>query len=246
MQPSAMPRRTTFLREDGEDRPDRAAGIAVVVLVHVVLAYALVSGLPRHPIDLVGKPVVATIVREVKVAPPPPAPAPSPPPPRQIKPVEPRRVQAPPRPAQAAPAPSIPAPPAPAPAPPAPDLAPPAVASPAGELAPLAASRSPPRMEPPNPAPAPATPPAPARMDIAVACPQQVKPEVPQRAINAGVSGVVRAQVRIQSGRVVDVAILSGPRVFHDSVRRALMQYRCTTTGDTAVVATQEFRFEVE
>ncbi|HEX7385635.1 MAG TPA: energy transducer TonB, partial [Burkholderiaceae bacterium] len=98
----------------------------------------------------------------------------------------------------------------------------------------------PPPPAPPAPAPAPAGPVA-----IGVVCPTQVKPEIPRKALQEGVSGVVKAQAVIHNGQVMEVTILSGPRIFHNAVRAAMMQYKCQSSG-TDVVATQEFDFKVD
>jgi protein TonB len=86
---------------------------------------------------------------------------------------------------------------------------------------------------------------APARAEIGVVCPTQVKPEMPRRASQDGAEGVVRAQATISNGVVRDVTILSGPRVFHGAVRTAMLQYKCSA-GSGDVLATQEFVFRVE
>src|SRR5256885_14835931 len=64
-------------------------GIAVVILVHVLVIYGLVTGLARKAVEVIKKPLSAAIVEEIK-APPPPAPPPkkikipkTPPPPQQ-------------------------------------------------------------------------------------------------------------------------------------------------------------------
>ena len=54
----------------------------------------------------------------------------------------------------------------------------------------------------------------------------------------------VTAQIAIRNGVVQSVRILSGPRVFHDSVREAIRQYRCRADGGE-VLATQVFRFRL-
>ncbi len=82
--------------------------------------------------------------------------------------------------------------------------------------------------------------------DIAVACPRQVKPEMPRKALDEGISGVVKAEVRIKGGHVTEVRFLSGPKVYQSAVRSAVMRYECQTTGDAEVVATQEFVFRIE
>ena len=76
-------------------------------------------------------------------------------------------------------------------------------------------------------------------------CPSQVAPDMPRRAVREGVSGVVRAQIKIVNGTVAEVTILSGSRVFHDEVTKAIRQYKCLT-GNDEVVATQEFVFKLD
>jgi protein TonB len=78
-----------------------------------------------------------------------------------------------------------------------------------------------------------------------VACPTQVPPEMPRKAIQDGSEGVVKAQALVKNGAVHDVTILSGPRVFHAAVKAAMMQYKCTADA-TEIVATQEFVFKIE
>ncbi len=64
------------LGSEPEERPRRAAGIVVVVLIHLVVGYALVTGLTRQAIEVIKKPLQATVVQEVKVPEPPPPPPP--------------------------------------------------------------------------------------------------------------------------------------------------------------------------
>ena len=87
----------------------------------------------------------------------------------------------------------------------------------------------------PAPKPTPKT-------DMAIACPTQVIPEMPRKALQDGTTGVVRAKVVIRDGVVKEVTSLSGPRVFHAAVRTALSQYKCTAEPGE-VEATQEFNF---
>jgi periplasmic protein TonB len=118
-------------------------GIGIVVLMHLLLGWALVSGLARKVVEVIKNPIETKIIEEVKPPPPPPEnlpppPKTAPPPPSFVPPPEvvvnqPQQQQptittttvAPP------PAPFTPAPaPAPAPAPgPAPSAAPPRLAS---------------------------------------------------------------------------------------------------------------------
>ena len=83
-----------------------------------------------------------------------------------------------------------------------------------------------------------------AKADIGVACPTQVKPEMPRKALQDGTSGVVRAEVLVSNGVVREVIILGGPRVYHQAVRTAMLQYKCVASGE--VRATQEFEFRIE
>jgi len=199
--------------------PSRSAtGLVVVVGLHVVLGYALVSGLARDIVKVIKKPLDAAVIQEVKLPPPPP------PPPKVVK-LEAPKLKTPPPPAYVPP-PEV-----------TPTVAPPpviAAASPTPPPAPVIAPPAP-------PAPAPAAPPKPVKADMAASCPTQVRPDVPRGA--EGVSGVVRAQAIIRDGAVKEVTILSGPKVFHQAVRSAMLQYRCVS-GDAEIVATQQFVFE--
>ena len=55
-----------------------AIGIAFVVIVHALVIYALMTGLARHAIEVIKKPLNATIIEELKLPPPPPPPPPKP------------------------------------------------------------------------------------------------------------------------------------------------------------------------
>lgn len=204
----------------------RLVGFGAVLLLHVFIVYALMSGLARSVVEVVRKPLEAKIIAEL------PPPPPPPPPPKEIqKPAPPPKLKAPPPPYV-----------------PPPEIAPPAVVAPP----PITVAPEPPKVEykiepppPPAPPPAPPAPAAPSRSDITVVCPTQVKPELPRRALQEGTSGVVRAQARISGGVVKEVTILSGPRVFHAAVRAAMLQYKCVSGADE-VLAVQEFEFKIE
>jgi protein TonB len=206
----------------------RAVGVVLVIALHVLLGWALVSGLGRKAVQLIQKPLEATVIQEVRVEPPPPPPPP--PEPKRIRPpVATPHVQA----------------------PPPPFVPPPEVAPPPIEAPPISVTAPTPPPEPaviaPPPPPAPPAPEPPKlapRADIGVACPTQVKPEMPRRALQEGIGGTVRAQATIQGGAVKDVTILSGPRVFHAAVRAAMLQYKCVAADGT--LATQEFQFRIE
>lgn len=198
----------------------RLSGLAAVAVLHVLIVYGLVSGLARQAVEIIKKPLQTQLVEEVKLPPPPPPP----PAPKPIK-------------HEIAPPPEAPPPPYVPP----PEVTPPAVAAPAIE-----AVSTPPIAPPPIAPPAAVAQPAPVRTDISVACPQQVPPEMPARALQEGTSGIVKAVVRIKAGKIIDVQIQSGPRVFHNAVRAAMQHYQCVSSGDEEVVATQEFAFKVE
>ena len=205
-----------------QDPSRRYKGIAIVIVLHIIIIYGIVSGTAKNAFLATKKSLEAVVIQEVIIPPPPP-----PPPPKESKPVETPKNEAPPPPFV-----------------PPPDVAPTTTSASAVSIV---SSTTPP------PAPvaiAPPPPPAPVhtgptRSDIRVACPTQVPPEMPRKALQDGTEGVVKAQVTIKDGVVQDVSILSGPRVFHAAVRAAMMQYKCVS-GAGEVLATQEFAFKIE
>jgi hypothetical protein len=76
-------------------------------------------------------------------------------------------------------------------------------------------------------------------------CPTQVGPYMPREALRDRVQGVVKAQMHVRDGIVQDVVILSGPSVYGDSVKLAMMQYKCANTP-AEFFATQTFTFKIE
>ena len=213
-----------------KDASRRYKGIAIVVALHILIGWAIVSGTAKNALVALKKPLEAVVIQEVIIPPPPP-----PPPPKPIKPQEVPKVEA----------------------PPPPFVPPPDVAPPATLTAPVVQSVATPPPTPaviaPPPPPAPPAPPPPPpppkpavnRSDIRVACPTQVQPEMPRRAIQNGIGGVVRAQVLIKDGAVKEVTILSGPSLFHAAVKAAMLQYKCTAESGE-ITATQEFVFKNE
>jgi protein TonB len=205
-----------------KDPSRRYKGIAVVVVLHLFIGWAIVSGTARNALVALKKPLEAVMIQEVIIPPPPP------PPPKEIKPPEAPKVDAPPPPFV-----------------PPPDVAPP-VTSNAPSITSVATPPPTPAVIAPPPPPVVAAPrPAPNRQDLRVACPTQVPPEMPRKAIQDGSEGVVRAQALVKNGSVQEVTILSGPRVFHAAVKAAMMQYKCTADA-TEILATQEFVFKIE
>jgi protein TonB len=205
-----------------KDPSRRYKGIAVVVVLHLFIGWAIVSGTARNALVALKKPLEAVVIQEVIIPPPPP------PPPKEIKPPEAPKVDAPPPPFV-----------------PPPDVAPPATSN-APSITSVATPPPTPAVIAPPPPPVVAAPkPAPNRQDLRVACPTQVPPEMPRKAIQDGSEGVVRAQALVKNGAVHEVTILSGPRVFHAAVKAAMMQYKCTADA-TEILATQEFVFKIE
>lgn len=205
------------------DPSRRIKGIAIVIVLHALLGYALVSGMARNGLNLIKKPLEAVVIQEVIIPPPPP------PPPKEIKPPE-------------AKTPKVVAPPPPF-------VPPPEVAAPVSAAPTIVSVATPPPapvvIAPPPPPQAPPVATGPKRTSIGVACPTQVAPEMPRKALQDGVEGVVKAQIVIKDGAVKEVTILSGPRVFHAAVRNAMMQYKCTQDAGE-IIATQEFNFKLE
>jgi protein TonB len=212
------------------DPSSRVKGIVIVVVLHVLIGYALVSGMARKGLDLIKKPLEAVVIQEVIIPPPPP-----PPPPKKVEPPkELPKVQAPPPPF--VPPPDVP--------PPLASTAPVIVASPTPPPAPVVIAPPPPPA-PPAPAAPPPAPPPPVIKTIGVLCPSQVPPEMPRRALQDGTQGVVKAQIVLKGGAVQEVNILAGPRVFHAAVKAAIMQYKCVGDG-AEVTVTQEFNFKID
>ena len=68
------------------DPTKHAIGIAFVVVMHLLLIWALLSGLGKAVVEVIKKPLSATIVDEIKAPPPPP------PPPKKIVEASARRI----------------------------------------------------------------------------------------------------------------------------------------------------------
>ncbi len=132
------------------------AGLVFVVLLHIGIVYALVSGLARKVVAVIQKPVDARLVEEIKVTPPPEPPKP---PPKEIP------KTAPPPPPQAyVPPPEVKVDIAPAPA----TIAA-VVSEKPPEPAPIVREPVAPAPTPSPPAPPPAPPPQ--KVKVGVACP---------------------------------------------------------------------------
>ncbi len=80
---------------------------------------------------------------------------------------------------------------------------------------------------------------------IGVLCPNQVPPSMPAKAIRDNIQGTIKAEVLVKDGKVDEVSILSGPRVFHMAVVEAMFEYECLKEPNVRLT-TQEFAFIIE
>ena len=197
-------------------------GITLVIVFHLIVVYALVTGLAKKVVDVVRAPIETKVIEEIKKLPPPPEVALPPPP----------KLDAPPPPYIPPPEVQIAAPPPPQPAitatTPTPPPATPLIITPAAPVVSAATPR-------------------PAVLAMGVACANQVPPSMPQKAIREGITGSVKARATIKGGKVVAVEILSSqPRgVFDAAVRSAMLQYGCQA-GEDEIRAEQTFDFKVD
>ena len=182
-------------------------GIICVILVHVLVIYGLVTGLARKAVDVIKKPLTATIIEEIKAPPPPP------PPPKKIEVVP--KVLAPVQPY--VPPPDVPVP----------TLAEPVIAAVTPTPPPEPVAIAPPVVAPPAPKPA-------IRRGIVPL--SRVNPEYPQEAIRKGINeGTVVARLNIdEKGNVTEVKIMEArpPRVFDRAVIAALSQWKFQADGE--------------
>jgi periplasmic protein TonB len=205
-----------FARQQ-RDPTRHLVGIIFVVLIHALVIYALMTGLARKAVEVIKKPLTATIIEEIKAPPPPP-----PPPKKIIEPPKPQpQVQ-----------PYVPPPDIPVPQPQAePVITAPTTTAPTEPH--VITPPAPPVVAPPAPAP-----PKPAVRRGIVPISRE-DPVYPREAIRAGISkGKVLARVNIdEKGNVTDVVIVSSdpPRVFDKAVKTALEKWRFTAEGEKYV-----------
>ena len=201
-------------------------GLTFVILFHVLIVYALVTGLAKKVVDVVRAPIETKVIEEIKKPPPPPEVVLPPPP----------KLEAPPPPFIPPPEVQIATPP-----PPQPTIT---AVTPTPPPAPVVIAPAPPPVVVAAPAP-PA--PKPASVDIGVVCPNAPKPTIPRKALQENISGEVVTRLTIKGGKVINVDIVSArPRgVFEGAVRAAIAQYACQTTGDDLVYANQTFDFKI-
>jgi periplasmic protein TonB len=198
-------------------------GFVVVVLLHVLMGYALVSGLARQVVEKITAPLDTKIIEEIK----PPPPEKIIPPPPKIVPVLPTFVPPPEVQIQA-------------------PITPPTITSPV-------TNTPPPVFTPPAPpAPviaAPPAPPAPAVVSAGVACPNsrtlQADIKYPPQARKDGLDGDVLIEFTLTaSGEVKDIEVKSSSnRVFNNVSIATVRQFSCTAQGrDVRVQAPFSFK----
>jgi protein TonB len=200
-------------------------GIGAVILLHIVIIYALLTGLARKVVEVVKAPLQVKVIEETR--PPPPPDLPPPPPPK---------LAAPPPPFIPPPEVQIATPPPPVPvitavttvAPPEPTL---------------------PR-DVPVPVPAPA-PPAPTHAQIGVTCPNwgAIRSEIgyPRQAQLDNIQGDVTIEFTVgPTGEIKDATIVkSANRVFNAVTMKAVRALKCVGQGqDVKVIAPFTFRLE--
>ena len=200
-------------------------GISIVILVHAIVIYALVTGLARRAVEVIKKPLTATIIEEIKLPPPPP-----PPPPKKIE-----IPKAPPPPEQ----PYIPPP----------DIPPPVTNTEPVIAAPTITPPPAPYVIEPPPPPAP-PPPAPKPAIRRGLVPiDRTDPIFPEKARRDGIeNGRVLARLQVdENGLVTSVSIVEAtpPRVFDREVTRALSRWKFRPEGEK-YVAEVEIHFKLE
>jgi len=193
---------------------NRGTGIAVVVGLHLVLGYALTTGLASKAVEAIKKPIEMALLPEVLPPPPPP-----PPPPKVVK-IEPVQKFVPPP--SYVPPPEI----VPLVAPPPPIQ----VVQSTVPKEPVVVAAAPAPVAVPAP---PAAPPV-IKREISLACPgyEAVLATALEEAIDrVGLKGTVQTLIKIRGNQVIDVATLTGPKEYHKYVQAAVKRMRCTAGG---------------
>ncbi|MBS0445599.1 MAG: TonB family protein [Proteobacteria bacterium] len=216
-----------FSRRQADPRR-HVTGIAVVILLHLIILYALVTGLAKKVVDVVRAPIETKVIEEIK----------KPPPPAEIVPPPPPKMEAPPPPYIPPPEVQIAAPP-PAPTITAVTQAPP----PTTVITPQA----------PPAAPAPAAPPAPPKaVTAAVACSNYSAvmgdASFPGEAKRKNLEhGTATIQFTLTAGgEVTDVKTLNASNpIFGRYSEQIVQKYKCAGQGQTITV-TVPFSYKLE
>ncbi len=190
-------------RETQRNPARHLPSVIMVGLLHLLVGYALVSGLARKVVEVIKAPLETKIIEEIKKplpdTPPPPPPKLAPPPPPFIPPPE-VNIQVP---VQAQQAPTITT---------------------------VTTTKPPPGPPPKAAPPAPPAPPAPVVRKNVRPVGEIVRPVFPRQAIRDGIqSGSIVAHLVIRpDGTVSEVRIIKAkpPRIFDREVIRALSQWR--------------------
>jgi periplasmic protein TonB len=188
-------------------------GFGVVVLLHAVVVYALVTGLAKKVVDVIKQPLETKIIEAPK--PPPEAPPPPPPPPKL----------APPPPDVFVPVPEV------------------QIQVPATQAAPAitAVTTKPPEAPPPVVA-APLPPAKPVPVSVGVACPnsQKVRAEVayPREAQRQELEGDTLVEFTVdRDGRVSDAQVVKSSHRVFDAVSLATVRlFKCVGQGQDVKV----------
>ena len=204
-------------------------GLGIVILFHVLVVWALVSGLAKKVVDVVRAPIETKVIEEIKKPPPPPEVVVPPPP----------KLEAPPPPFIPPPEIQIATPP-----PPQPTIT---ATTPTPPPAPVVIAPAPPPV-----VAAPPAPPAPATASAGVVCSNYatVMGDVafPRDALRQGIE---RGEATIQftltaSGEVKDIkAIRSSHQIFARNSIRIVSEYKCQGQGRDLTV-TVPFAYKME
>jgi protein TonB len=221
-----------FSRRQADPRR-HLVGITLVVLVHVLVVYALVTGLAKKVVDVVRAPIETKVIEEIKKPPPPPEVVVPPPP----------KLEAPPPPYIPPPEVQIATPP-----PPQPTIT---AVTPTPPPAPVTIAPAPPPVVA-APAPPPA-PPAPApTVSAGVACSNYTSvmgdAGFPREAIRQGLEkGEAVIQFTLTAnGEIKDVkALRSSHPIFARNSIRIVGEYKCQGQGRDVVV-TVPFGYKLE
>jgi len=204
-------------------------GLGIVILFHVLVVWALVSGLAKKVVDVVRAPIETKVIEEIKKPPPPPEVVVPPPP----------KLEAPPPPFIPPPEIQIANPP------PAPTIT---ATTPTPPPAPVVIAPAP----PPVVAEAPPAPPPPAVATAGVACPTYAKAmgdvAFPREALKQGLEkGEAIIQFTVGAGgEVKDVKAVSGHPIFvKNSIRIVQNEFKCVGQGRDVTVRVP-FIYKVE
>lgn len=193
----------------------RFGGIAIVLVLHILLVYALLNGLATKVVQVIQHPIETRIIEPVKPPPPPPMPVVKLPPPKFAPP----------------PPPFVPPPEVPVQAPPQPTIT--------HQTAPVQSAPAvvPPVVAPPAPAPA-----KPVSHDVGVVCPNsdQLRASVqyPKEAQENNITGDVTIEFVVDAeGHVTNVHVAqSADPVLDRAALNVVRQFKCVAQGQSVRV----------